>query len=718
MTVTEEFKQAWNFIEHTSMSIFLTGKAGTGKTTFLKYVKEHSTKRMVVVAPSGVAAINAGGVTIHSFFQLSFAPYVPGTRLNHKFDLSAEKRKIIRMIDLLVIDEISMVRADILDQVDQVLRHFRRPQLPFGGVQLLMIGDLNQLNPVLTYDDERILGQCYASPFFFDANAIKATRYVTIQFQQVFRQNDESFLTILNEIRDGKPSKESLERLNSRVIPDFRPNAAENYIHLTTHNHLADEINEKELRQLKASSQEFIASVKGNFPELSYPTDSVLTLKAGAQVMFIRNAPDSSYYNGKIGVVTHLSDDSVTVKCSSDEQPIIVHPTEWENTRYKLSEDNEVIASTEGTFKQLPLRLAWAITIHKSQGLTFEHAIIDAGHSFAPGQVYVALSRCKTLGGMVLTSPILPQNILINPQVQQYIARQVSDAEKSISQLPFLQEQYYTELLLELFDFTEIINCQDQLLRFCLIHLGVKYQDITQIQSKVSDLLKEKVATVAVQWCTVLKSKSTEQLKSVELARRIKDAAGYFAKSLEQILGSSFESMRSSDFSNKVVQKRIKSNLDLLVEVYRIKLFVLEKVAEVGFSIETFRKAKADALPKQDLHKEKRNKPKEPRVPTQEQTFILFKQGHSVEHISRLRKLNISTVYLHLGQYVAKGKLLLETFIPEERVEHIRKAIHLVGVNNGMAPIRQLLGFDYQYWEIIMVAEADGIKIKREKKEV
>ena len=455
-----ELRTAWDFVEHTGRSIFLTGKAGTGKTTFLKTVVEHSRKRLIVVAPTGVAAINAGGVTIHSFFQLPFSPYVPNATIKSKFDFGREKRRIIASLDLLIIDEVSMVRSDLLDAMDSVLRRFRDHSKPFGGVQLLMIGDLQQLAPVVTAEDEQMLRPYYTTPFFFGSKALAQIDYVTIELSRVFRQQDDTFISLLNAIRDGHPDPSVLDRLNQRYQRNFIPRPEDGYIRLTTHNYRADRYNDSELQKLSTSVFNYQAHIEGTFPELSYPTSETLELKEGAQVMFVKNDPTGQqrYYNGRIGRVTRLTQSSVSVLCQGDTAPIDVEPLEWENAQYKLNEQTREIETHRiGTFRQYPLRLAWAITIHKSQGLTFERAVIDAGMSFAAGQVYVALSRCRTLEGLVLSSPI-PQNAIINDNdVDAYIVRQNDDARRSIGMLPVLKQEYHRQLLLELFDFRDLL---------------------------------------------------------------------------------------------------------------------------------------------------------------------------------------------------------------------------------------------------------------------
>lgn len=445
-----ELNTAWEFVEKTGKSVFLTGKAGTGKTTFLKRVVEESKKRVVVVAPTGIAAINAGGVTIHSFFQLPLHPFIPGMKIESKFAFSKEKRSIIKTIDILIIDEISMVRSDLLDAIDSVLRRFRNRHKPFGGVQLLMIGDLQQLSPVVTDEDVQFLSQYYPSPYFFGSHALARTDYVTIELKEVYRQQDAVFISMLNAVRGGRPSIEVIRALNSRYCPGFVPPPDEGYIRLTTHNHIADEYNSRQLSLIDDQAHSFEAEVSGNFPESSYPVDFRLELKAGAQVMFVKNdsSSDKRYYNGKIGIVTDFYEEYIMVQCPGEDEKIAVEPLEWENSRYVINEQTQEMESEViGIFRQYPLRLAWAITIHKSQGLTFDKAIIDAASAFASGQVYVALSRCRTLEGMVLATPLRQDAVITDLRVEDYIEGQEAAAVRSLSRLDSIKEEYYKELL-------------------------------------------------------------------------------------------------------------------------------------------------------------------------------------------------------------------------------------------------------------------------------
>lgn len=428
MQTNPQFQLAEAYLAHTGVSLFLTGRAGTGKTTFLRHFKKNTTKRLVVAAPTGVAAINAGGVTLHSLFQLPFGPFVPGGEAHEQTParkFSRDKRALIQGIDLLVIDEISMVRADLLDGVDAVLRRLRRSDLPFGGVQLLMIGDLHQLPPVVKDDDWDILRQFYDSPFFFSSRALARCEYITVELEHIYRQADPVFIDLLNRVRENRLDSGTLTALNRRHRPDFHPGEQEGYITLCSHNRGADTVNEERLRATRGKLHRLPAEVQGDFPEHAYPAPALLELKVGAQVMFVRNdpSPDKLYFNGRIGRVTRVDDECIEVRCSDTGEKVEVEPTTWGNIRYRLDPDRqEIVEENLGNFTQFPLKLAWAITIHKSQGLTFDKAIIDAGAAFAHGQVYVALSRCRTLEGLVLSTPLQRAAVITDGEVRRFSA--------------------------------------------------------------------------------------------------------------------------------------------------------------------------------------------------------------------------------------------------------------------------------------------------------
>ncbi|MBQ7471300.1 MAG: AAA family ATPase, partial [Prevotella sp.] len=557
MEQNSELRTAWEFVENTGRSIFLTGKAGTGKTTFLKTVVANSRKRPIVVAPTGVAAINAGGVTIHSFFQLPFSPYVPGAKMESKFDFSREKRKIIASIDLLIIDEISMVRADLLDAIDNVLRRFRDHYQPFGGVQLLMIGDLAQLTPVVTPEDEQMLKPFYDTPYFFGSKALQQIDYVTIQLTHVYRQQDISFINILNQIREGHPSQQVLDQLNSRVVA--ATHSDKGTIRLTTHNQMANYYNESELQKLPGRSFQYHAEVSGTFPDYSFPTAETLVLKVGTQVMFVKNdpSPEHRYYNGRIGHVQEASENRLTVYCEGDGDAIEVEPLVWENTHYTLNEKTrEIEAEVVGTFKQLPLRLAWAITIHKSQGLTFDRAIIDANQSFAPGQVYVALSRCRTLEGLLLASPLSTHAIINDERVHSYISLQETQAQRSIEQLPMLKQEYERYLLLQLFDFRPLLYQQEYMVRIFAEFFYHSHASLKRLHDQTLIDLRQQIIAIAGKWQQKIYSMPYDSLREQEFLDRVKRSAAYFANTLENILAKPLELSAKVETNNKQADRR------------------------------------------------------------------------------------------------------------------------------------------------------------------
>jgi len=613
MEQNNELLTAWDFVENTGRSIFLTGKAGTGKTTFLKMVVEQSRKRPIVVAPTGVAAINAGGVTIHSFFQLPFSPYVPGAKVESKFDFSREKRKIIASIDLLIIDEISMVRADLLDAIDAVLRRFRDHMLPFGGVQLLMIGDLAQLTPVVTPEDERMLKPYYDTPYFFGSKALQQIDYVTIQLEHVYRQQDESFIQILNEVRNGHPSARALAELNSRV---GQANA-QLAIRLTTHNNLANYYNESELQKLSGRSYHYHAEIKGTFPDYSYPTAEMLELKVGAQVMFVKNDPSGEhrYYNGRIGRVMEASEKHLTVYCEGDANAIEVEPLEWENTRYTLNEKTrEIESEVQGTFKQLPLRLAWAITIHKSQGLTFDHAIIDANQSFAPGQVYVALSRCRTLEGLILATPLEARAVISDERVDSYIEQQESEAERSIRQLPVLKQEYERYLLLQLFDFRSILYLEETMVRLFAEFFYHSHASLKQLHDQALFDLRLHVIAVAERWQQKIQTMAIEGLRDADFLERVKRSAEYFYDQLRNILSKPIELSAKVETGNKQASRRLDNALPDLRQAWLARRYLLLRIAEKGYTVDNYLHEKQmsmlDALDEGKMKAKRGRKPK------------------------------------------------------------------------------------------------------------
>ena len=452
-TMNPVMQLAFDYVESTNTIVFLTGKAGTGKTTFLQQVKQLSKKRLAIVAPTGVAAINAGGMTIHSLFQIAFGPIIPSGNAKSDVYYSDEKKDLLTNLELLIIDEVSMVRPDVLDQIDLIMRSLKDSTHPFGGVQLLLIGDLSQLSPIIRDEEWTMLGRYYSSPYFFSSLAMQKAPFVRIELDHVFRQKEQVFVDILNQVRSQTITPESLALLNERYQPDFHPTAEDPYITLTTHNALAQQINNEFVTVLAGEEFEFTATIRGDFPKDGYPTEINLKLKTGAQVMFVKNdgSAEKLYYNGKIGVVTKIEGDTVFVQCGIESKEIAVQAVEWTNVKYQL-QDEEINETTAGSFAQIPLKLAWAITIHKSQGLSFDKAIIDVSEAFTHGQAYVALSRCRTLSGMVLRNPISAHNIIFDPAISNFNT-QANIIKPDLLTLERDRERYRQFLLSELFSF-------------------------------------------------------------------------------------------------------------------------------------------------------------------------------------------------------------------------------------------------------------------------
>lgn len=481
----ERFTLAERYVEETGVSVFLTGKAGTGKTTFLKEIVRQTSKRFAVVAPTGVAAINAGGVTIHSFFQLPLCPYLPDVKElvteyqmpERMRSLRKERVRILRTLDLLIIDEISMVRVDILDAIDDTLKRYRRNDRPFGGVQLLMIGDIQQLPPVVKESERPYMEQVYSSPFFFNSKVLQRLPFVTVELEKVHRQSDRLFLDILNEVRSGMPGDAALNELNKRLFPGFVPPEDERWIRLTTHNAQADSVNEAKMNALETEEATFEAQIEGIFPENAYPAETQLRLRVGAQVMFVRNdtSGEARYYNGKIATVKKVKP-ALIVEDESGES-IEVNTERWENIRYGLNEESgEIEGIVEGTFEQVPLRPAWAVTIHKSQGLTFDQVIIDAGAAFSFGQVYVALSRCRTLEGIILTTPITRRCTFTSDEVSTFESSR-EPAEEARLKLPAMANEYFTSTLCDAFDLQRLRYLYNRVNRIYQVNLSNLYPD-------------------------------------------------------------------------------------------------------------------------------------------------------------------------------------------------------------------------------------------------
>ncbi len=739
MNMNQEAQTALNIIEKTSANLFLTGKAGTGKTTFLKHLRDLSPKRMIVLAPTGIAAINAGGQTIHSFFQLPLSPYIPGTAFatgenNRRYKFSNAKRNIIRTLDLLVIDEISMVRGDLLDAVDDVMRRYRKHDRPFGGVQLLMIGDLHQLAPVTTGSEEGLLRQYYDTPYFFSSRALQQAGYLTVELKTVYRQQDDRFITLLNQIRTNQASDATLAELNTRYIPNFTPPKEADYIRLTTHNSPAQQINEHELALLDSRQYTFQAEVEGDFPEMSYPTDYNMVLKEGAQIMFIKNDPDHRFYNGMVGEIVNIDNDDITVRSKETQEQFVLERAEWTNSKYTLNEESmEIEEEVQGRFRQYPLRLAWAITIHKSQGLTFEHAIIDASHSFTHGQTYVALSRCKSLEGMVLSAPLSRGAIITDGQVDAFTQNIQPPTQEN---LQLLELAYTIQNIAELFGFATMAACHEQVMRTIAEFFSSKYQKLMQDYREKGVVIKSLMQVAAkfkVQYSAMLTLNG--DALTPEVQDRIHKGAAYFADKMD--IFQHLIDLTNIKTENKVARKLLNERIQAFDEEVKLKSKLLNYFADDNtFSVTEYLSRKAQFLLGTDIAPKSKNKNKEkkasreeykqpakeaekekgkekekgPKIPTRQISYDMYRKGMSVDEIAKERGYVPSTIMSHLLGYIVDGHIDIRNFVSSDHEQQLRKYITL-HPDSPFSEIRTALNDSCSYDEIRIVADI----MKKEK---
>ena len=675
--IMNAYELAYEYVQHTNRCIFLTGKAGTGKTTFLRRLKTETLKQMTVVAPTGVAAINAEGVTIHSLFQLPPQLFLPTPEARNKLfsemQMRSHKQRVLRNLELLVIDEVSMVRADLLDTIDAVLRHFKhRPNIPFGGAQVLFIGDLFQLSPVAREDEWRLLSDYYEGPYFFQAQVFRELQPVYIELDHVFRQTNMAFVEILNQVRNNALTPEARMTLNSRYNPYFKADKkGEHYITLSTHNSKVDAINQRELEALKGDIYTYQARVKDTFPESMYPIDKTLTLKVGAKVMFVKNdsEPEKLYYNGKLGTVTALSKTEIQVLCE-DGTEVEVHTETWENLRYTSETgSDQVQVEVIGSFTHFPLRLAWAITIHKAQGLTFDHVVIDAEDAFAAGQVYVALSRCRSLEGIVLLTPI-PMRALTNAREVLYFTQNQLDILSTEQRLAPAQTEYMTILLCSLYDFRSIIQ------RLGALHRQVKGMD--SVQGDVAAFFT--TCTGGLEGLQIIAERFQQQIRQIvynpaalpnspiasssHLAERMTAAYGYFAPKIEQLLASVVACpLRTHDKEDAAyITQHL---LDIHAELSRFE-HIQQRIAK-SLTPDGFFKARQSfrwTEPALNIYSQQRKMRSDASA---FESLQLFYQRLTIPQIAKVRNITVRTVVKHLRSFIEKDVLHISNFTPDDQ---------------------------------------------------
>jgi hypothetical protein len=721
-----EFELAEQFALYTRKHCFITGKAGTGKTTLLKRIVEQTKKNVVVVAPTGVAAINAGGVTIHSMFGLPLTCFVPNDdfvdlnlatnrqRLLHEhIHFRKDKLQVLRQMDLLIIDEVSMVRCDILDAIDFVLRTVRRNNRPFGDAQVLLFGDMHQLPPVVREPVWNILKNYYRSPYFFDSMVWPQLGAAEIALQTIYRQSDKRFLNLLSHVRDRNLDADDFEQLRKRYDPNFKP-TEKGYILLSTHNHQANSINTSELDKIPGRMHSFEALIEGEFPDNLFPCGRLLQLKAGAQVMFIRNdSEEGQYFNGKLAVIKIIDRDNITVVFNDSGKSFDLHRETWENVDYRVEEESGNIVRKEmGTFSQFPLRLAWAVTIHKSQGLTFDKVIIDAGRSFAAGQVYVALSRCRSLEGIVLHSLITPNALHGDERIREF-----SSAHHSAGALQdlFAREKaaYANHLLLRLFTFPELSAHLEEW-QALIAKKDIPEKDAAiALHSLICDRVKNIDSTAEKfqrQLQRLLAAMENDRSQVALLKERCQKAIQYFT---DQIAGQIIAPLRahSNELAYKKKVKRYLQQVLLIEEACWSKidrlyhgLFMDEKLyaGELTHSKEKFKQVASSAT---------RNKKE--KGGTYKDTLDLHRQGKAVEEIAEIRSLAVGTIKQHMNRWIALGEIDIYDVLPSETIDAVMGFIDKEKII-ALGAIRGGLGDTFDYSDIRMIV-SHALRIRNQK---
>jgi len=745
------------FINQTDYPVFLTGKAGTGKTTLLKKIIQTTHKQTIIVAPTGIAALNAGGVTIHSFFQLPFSSFIPDfinvnvgnesvkfeskSTLTKHFKMNATRKALIQNLELLIIDEVSMLRADLLDAIDWMLRNVRKSNEAFGGVQVLFIGDLLQLPPVVKQDEWQVLSKYYRGSFFFNAKVIEEKFPIFIELEKIYRQDDDSFISFLNDLRNNQLTNDHVLKLNQYVKKEGTFEQ-EGYVTLTTHNYKADNINQKELQKIEGKSYFFEAEITGEFPPHMYPIDANLEFKKDAQIMFIKNDivnSDKQYYNGKMGVIKEISSNEIMVYFKEEDKTIEVSKYEWNNVKYvQNNESGEIEEEVVGTFVQYPIKLAWAITIHKSQGLTFEKAILDVSNVFAPGQAYVAFSRLKSLDGLILTESLRLNGMTNDETVVHFQQNKLNQSQLDIA-LKNTSKTYLYNLLKETFDWYDMQQA------WIKHELEYKHATSKSEKGKLKSWIHHQNQMIATTMDPAKKFInqltqiiSRQEVDYLFLKERVDAAYNYFFKQFDSVYYAVLKQIYQLKKQKKTRQlvKELEELSDLLLKVIlqlkRVKTYI-ESVS-LGLEISKERiwneevkhyKITKAALIKQesrenvsffdepdiDLDDETEiieKSKKEKKLSTYEQTLVMFENGKTVEEIAKLRQLTTNTIYNHLAKLIKDEKIELNQVLSEEKISEL--VTYFEGYQEeSLTPLKEKLG-DKVTWDELKLYRASQMR--------
>ncbi len=701
-----EQELAKDFVQNTFVNVFVTGKAGTGKTTFLKSIQETTQKKMAVAAPTGVAAINAGGVTLHSLFQLPIGAFLPtkkhfseiATNINSLFSnlkMGKAKLDLINELELLVIDEVSMLRCDTLDCIDIILKTIRKNQQEaFGGVQVLFIGDMFQLPPVIKDEEWNLLSQFYNTPFFFSAQVMQECHYVHIEFTEIFRQTDNHFIRLLNNVRNNEMEEADFIKLNERFQPDVIEEL-DNFITLTTHNWKADKINQNQLAKLDGDIFTFNGSLEGDFNDKALPTEMELNLKVGAQVMFVKNdiKPEKKYYNGKLAQIIKISKEDIVVSFFDDKEEYTLEKAKWDNVRYEYNaEDDKINEKIIGSFSQFPIRLAWAVTIHKSQGLTFDRAVIDAGQSFAAGQVYVALSRCRSLEGVFLLTKIAPNAIKSDERIVAFTQDSVSKISKLVDELDFHKFEFAKAEIYKCFSWDKYLEIIEDYRLFAIEKKLPEKEVILEKIAAVKVTVSE-INTISVKfnkWLEQNFALDTQATLNAVIKEKLEKSIVYFG----QIIAQNILSVLDTIIDELKVKKNVKGFVKATESVHKTFLTKLHE-------IEGFRFLDERLYQEESHYTRQYNESSSNKLDTKEVSLMMYKSDKTIDEIAKLRDLTTTTIEGHLAHFIQLGKLSVYDFIEKSDFETIKSATQELGTQQ-LKPLKDFFEDKFTYGQLKM----------------